>query len=281
MHILVIGATGVLGRHVVPRLIERGHTVRAVARKPEQAAQLQRIGVEATLGDILDATSLNPAAVSCDVALHLATAIPKPGGPQHWDVNDRIRREGTQNLLNACRQAGVSRYVQQSTVFLYEDRYPALADETAPFLPHPMLQSTYDMEALVKESTLHWSILRGGFFYGPGTLENAWRDAARQGALQFPGDGSGRLSLIHVTDMARAVVLAAEQAPAQSVYNVVDDQPVTYAALFAHLAAITGSVQPTAGGPAFLPSFSCSNARLKTALGWSPTYPTYRSGLAQ
>jgi nucleoside-diphosphate-sugar epimerase len=238
------------------------------------------MGVEARLGDILDAASMNQAAVGCDAALHLATAIPKPGGPQDWETNNRIRREGTRHLLEACRQAGVRRYIQQSTVFLYEDRYPILADETTPFLPHPLLQSTYDMEGLVKESALHWSILRGGFFYGPETFEDAWRDAARQDALQLPGDGSGRLSLIHVADMARAVVIATEQAPAHSIYNVVDDQPVTYAEFFAYLAAATGSAQPTPGGPASLPSFSCSNARLKTELGWLPTYPTYRSGLA-
>jgi nucleoside-diphosphate-sugar epimerase len=281
MKILIIGATGVLGRHVVPRLIERGHAVQAVARKPEQVTQLQRLGVEARLGDILDAASLNRAAVDCDVALHLATAIPKPSGPQDWEANNRIRREGTRNLLNACQQAGVRRYIQQSTVFLYEDRYPALANETTPFLPHPLLQSTYDMEELVKESSLPWSILRGGFFYGPETFEDAWRDAAQRGALQLPGDGSGRLSLIHVADMAHAVVMAAEQAPAHSIYNVVDDRPVTYAEFFAYLAAVTGSAQPTTGGASSLPSFSCRNARLKTELGWSPAYPTYRSGLAR
>jgi nucleoside-diphosphate-sugar epimerase len=281
MRILVIGATGVLGRHVIPRLLERGHIVRATARTPAQVAQLQRTGVEATGGDILDATSLNLATVGCEVALHLATAIPKPGGAQDWEANNRIRREGTRNLLNACLQAGVRRYLQQSTVFLYEDRYPALADETTPFPPHPQLQSTYDMEALVKESTLHWTILRGGLFYGPETFEDAWRDDARRGTLQLPGDGSGRLSLIHVADMARAVVLAAEQAPAHSIYNVVDDRPVTYTDLFTHLAIITGGAEPTTGGPVSLPSFSCSNARLKTELGWTPTYPTHRSGLAR
>lgn len=281
MRILVIGATGVLGRHVIPRLVERGHAVCAVARKPEQVTHLRRLGVEARLGDILDAASMNQAVVGCDVALHLATAIPKPGGAQDWEANNRIRREGTRNLLNASQQAGVRRYIQQSTVFLYEDRHLALADETTPFLPHPQLQSTYDMEGIVKDSPLHWSILRGGFFYGPETFEDAWRDAARQGALQLPGDGTGRLSLIHVADMARAVIMAAEQAPVHSIYNVVDDQPVTYAEFFAHLAAVTGSAQPTNGGPASLPSFSCSNIRLKTELGWSPAYPTYRSGLAR
>lgn len=281
MKILLLGATGVLGRHVIPRLVERGHVVRATARKLEQVTHLQRLGVEASLGDILDAASLSRVVVGCNVALHLATAIPKPGEAQDWEANNRIRREGTRNLLNACQQAGVRRYIQQSTVFLYEDQHPALADETTPFLPHPQLQSTYDMEAQVQESSLPWSILRGGFFYGPETFEDAWRDAARRGALQLPGDGSGRLSLIHVADMAHAVILAAEQAPAHSIYNVVDDQPTTYAEFFAYLAAVTGSAQPITGGAPPLPSFSCSNARLKAELGWSLAYPTYRSGLAR
>lgn len=104
MQVVVVGATGVLGRHVVPRLRERGHRVRAVVRKAEQAVGLQRRGVEAVLGDILDAASLTAAAADCEAALHLATAIPKPGGPQDWGPNDRIRREGTQNLLAACQQ---------------------------------------------------------------------------------------------------------------------------------------------------------------------------------
>lgn len=279
MRVLIVGATGILGRHVTPRLLERGHSVRTVARTPQQVAKLQKLGVEAVRGDILDAASMNNAAQNCEVALHLATAIPKPGGAQEWVTNDRIRREGTHNLLSACQQAAVHRYVQQSTVFLYEDRYPMLADETTPFLPSPFLQSTFDMEALVQSSPLDWCILRGGFFYGPNTFEDAWRNAARAGALQLPGDGSGRLSLIHVADMAQAVVLAAEKAPAQSIYNVVDDQPVTYAELFSYLAMVVGGPLPSAHGPEFLPSFSCRNDRLKTMLGWTPAYPTYRSGL--
>jgi nucleoside-diphosphate-sugar epimerase len=269
-----------LGRQVTPRLRERGHEVRVVVRKPEQAAKFQRLGVNAVLGDILDAASLRSAVTGCEVALHLATVIPKSDGPQDWAPNDRIRREGTQYLLTACQEAGVRRYIQQSTAFLYEDRFPQLADETMPFLPHPMLQSTFDMEELVKASTLNWCILRGGLFYGPGTFEGGWRDAARQGMLPLPGDGSGRLSLIHIADMAQAVVLAAESAPARSIYNVVDNQPVTYKELFEYIAALESGPAPAAGGPAFLPSFACRNDRLKTALGWTPVYLTYRSGLA-
>jgi 2-alkyl-3-oxoalkanoate reductase len=279
MKILVVGSTGVLGKQVVPRLLERGHQVRAVVRKPEQVKQLQRLGVDAALGDILDAESLERTATGCEVALHLATAIPKPGEAQDWAPNDRIRREGTQNLLTACHDAGVRRYVQQSTCFLYRYRPGALADETTPLEPNPFLQSTLDMEELVHASRLDWCILRGGFFYGPNTFEDAWREALRQGTLPLPGDGSARLSLIRQVDMASAVVLAAEKAPARSSYNVVDDYPVTYKELFDYMAIVVGGPPPVVGGPAFLPPFACRNDRLK-ALGWAPAYPSYRSGLA-
>ena len=278
MKILAIGSTGVLGRHVIPRLIESGHAVRTVARKPEQVKQLQRLGSDAALGDILDAESLKRAATDCEVALHLATAIPKPGNSQDWALNDRIRREGTQNLLTACQHAGVRRYIQQSTCFLYRYQSGSLADETTPLEPNPFLQSTLDMEALVQASPLDWCILRGGFFYGPNTFEDAWREALRQGTLSLPGDGSGQLSLIHQVDMATAVVLAAEKASARSIYNVVDDHPVTYKELFEYLAALVGSPSPSLGGSVFLPPFACRNDRLK-ALGWALAYPSYRSGL--
>ena len=278
MKILVLGSTGILGRHVVPRLLERGHRVRTVARKLEQVKQLQRLGLDAALGDILDAESLKRAATGCEVALHLATAIPKPGGSQDWTPNDRIRREGTQNLLTACQHAGINRYIQQSTCFLYRYQPNVLTDETTPLEPNPFLQSTLDMEAFVQASSLEWCILRGGFFYGPQTFEEAWREALRQGTLSLPGDGSGQLSLIHQVDMATAVVLAAEKASARSIYNVVDDHPVTYKELFEYLAALVDGPSPAPGGSVFLPPFACRNDRLK-ALGWAPAYPSYRSGL--
>lgn len=101
MNVLVVGTTGVLGRNVVPRLVERGHIVKAVVRRREQAQFLHQAGAEPILGDIFDKDSLNDAARGCDVALHLATAIPK-SGDQDWGLNDRIRREGTRNFIAAA-----------------------------------------------------------------------------------------------------------------------------------------------------------------------------------
>lgn len=279
MRVVVFGATGVLGRQVVPRLVERGHQVRAVVRRAEQAAKWQHLGVETQLGDILDANTVGAAVTGCAAALHLATAIPHVGGAQDWTLNDRIRREGTRHLLTACESAGCRRYIQQSIAFMCGDTGGAPADESSPLEPNAFLQSALDMEAMVKAATLDWCMLRGGLFYGPHTFEDGWRDSAGQGTLELPGDGASRLSLVHQVDMARAVVLATENASGRTVYNVVDDEPVSYRDLFAYLAALCGGPAPVTGGEAFLPSFAASNRRIKAELGWMPAYPTYRSGM--
>jgi nucleoside-diphosphate-sugar epimerase len=99
------------------------------------------------------------------------------------------------------------------------------------------------MEALVQATAFDWCILRGGFFYGPGTMAESWQAAARAGTLQFPGDSGSVISLIHVVDMARAVVLAAELAATRSVYNVVDDLPITYAEFYQYVTAQVGGLR--------------------------------------
>lgn len=280
MKILVVGATGVLGRNVLPRLVERGHAVRAIVRRPDRVPFLEHAGVEPMPGDIFDPDSLNRAARACDAALHLATAVPK-SGDMDWSLNDRIRREGTRNFLAAAAGSGVKRYIQQSITLSYGDQGQTIVDESAALQPAPVSQSAVDMEGLVRASAFDWCILRAGLFYGPGTgREDGWRLAARQNRLTLPGDGSHLLSLVHVVDMARAVVAATEGAPPGSVYNVVDDEPVTYKRLFSYITAQLGQNPPEAGGPVMLPSLGCSNARLKEALPWRPAYPSYRSGIA-
>ena len=280
MRVFVVGATGILGRHTLPRLVERGHVVCAVARHTMDVDRLQRLGVEAHSGDILDVDSLRDAIQGCDAALHLATAIPAPGPQRDWSRNDRIRREGTRNLLAAAQEAGVRRYVQQSITLLYGDTGNLLVTEEQPLAPYERISSAFEMEEAVRASSLEWVILRGGSFYGPGTgREDAWRRAAEQGTLALPGDGSALLSLIRVEDMARAVVLAMETAPATSIFNVVDDTPVSYRDLYGYVAAQQMAPEPPIGGSS-VASLGCSNAAIRRALGWEPVWPSYRSGLA-
>lgn len=280
MKVLVVGSTGVLGRNVIPRLIKHGHDVRAVIRNQTRERAFREIGVEPVLGDIFDKASLQKAAQGCDVAIHIATAIPK-NGSQNWSVNDRVRREGTRNLLEVAVENRVKRYIQQSITLLYGENGQTIVDESAAIHSTSITQSAVDMEYLVRSSTLDWCILRGGLFYGLGTgLEDGWRESARQEKLMIPGDGSDLISLVHIVDMAQTVVSAVENPPSNSVYNIVDDQPVSYKQLFNYVAAQLNTPAPQTGGPKFLPSLGCNNVKAKRELGWQPSYPSYLSGLA-
>ncbi|MCW5896362.1 MAG: NAD(P)H-binding protein [Bacteroidetes bacterium] len=280
MKISVIGATGVLGRQVLPRLLERNHQVNALVRTHDQASQLQRLGVQVFTGDILVKETLLPALKGVDCVLHLATAVPRDFFQGDWSMNDRIRREGTQNLLTCATQTGTRRYIQQSIIMLYGDYGSQIVDESASLQPSPYIQSAFDMERQVRETDLDWCILRGGYFYGPSTgAEESWRKQARSGQLRVARNSIALVSLIHVIDMARAVVLAAEQAQPRSIFNVVDDRPVSYGELFTFVARQIGASDPELDGTE-MPSLGCGNNLIKTNLGWNPAFPSFRSGLA-
>jgi len=281
MKIAVIGATGVLARHLIPRLVERGHAVRGSARTGEGEALVARLGAEPVRADILDRASLDAAVTGCEAALHVATAIPMPRGTGDWAVNDRLRREGTAHLLDACARAGVGRYLQQSIAMILTaatDRAQTEEDEAA---GSGRGASSIEAEAMVRESDLDWRILRGGSFYGPGTGHGAeWLEAARQPGYAMPGEGDDYISLIHIADMAEAAAAAIEAGQGRAVWNAVDDAPVRYRELTTYVAALAGGPPPATGGPRRLASFRVANAKLKAGLGWRPRYPSYRSGLA-
>lgn len=280
MKILVVGSTGVLGRHTIPRLIEHGHQVRALIRNKNQKRLFQEQNIETAIGDIFDKDSLEKAIQGCEVALHIATAIPKSGS-QDWSLNDRIRREGTKNLLKVSTKYGIKKYIQQSITLLYGENGQTIVDESTPLKPAPFIQSAFDMEELVRASTLDWCILRGGSFYGPGTgLEDGWRKLAKEGKLLLPGDGTDLISLIHVADMAQAIVSAIQNAPSQSIYNIVDDKPIHYKTVYNHIANQLSVSAPQTGGYQFLFSLGCDNSKAKKELDWHPFYSSFLSGLA-
>ena len=282
MRVLVVGSTGVLGRNVIPRLLERGHQVRAVVRREEQAHLLKRMGAEAVIGNILDARSMHAASRDVHTGLHLATAIPG-NGSQDWSLNDRIRLEGTRNLLDALILNGAQNYVQQSITLVYGEHGEEIVDETAQLQATPISRSAIEMEAMVRDSGLAWTILRGGLFYGPGTgREESWWQGARDGSMTIPGDGGDLVSLVHVVDMARAVVAATEHssAPTGRLYNIVDDEPVRIKELFGYIAAQVGAAGLPSGSPRYLPSLGVSNVKAQIELHWQPVFPNYRIGLA-
>jgi nucleoside-diphosphate-sugar epimerase len=277
--IAVLGANGVYGRHLVPRLAARGYQIRGLVRRPEKATAFAPLGVEMRAADIFDARSLRSGLQGCDIAVNLATAVPRPGAAADFAMNDRLRRQGAPILVEACVAAGVGRLLQQSIAMVHSGTVAdeGWADETSPVLA---TASAVDMEKAITQSRLDWIILRGGLFYGPGTgHEDQWRAEARAGTLTMPGDGQSFVSLVHVADMAAATVMALEKWPSRQVMLVTDDQPVRWRELFTYVAAIEGGLPPRGGGPPRA-SFRVCNRKARETLGWRPAYGDFRAGLA-
>jgi nucleoside-diphosphate-sugar epimerase len=280
--IALIGATGILGRHTVPRLVERGHDVVAQYRRQDCRTALEACGAEPAHADILDPASLAQMLEGADIAINLASSIPAPGSEASWQMNDRIRLEGTANLIEAARRAGCRRIVQQSVCLVHASKGQGWVTEASPRSPGPVTASAIGMEdMLLAAEGLDVRIARGGTFYGPGTARMPhWQALAARSELVLPDDGSGHVSLVRVEDMAQACVLLAEGDRLAGPWLVADDEPVTWATLFSHLATLAGAPPPATGGSDLLPPVRASNAALKAATAWSPMYPTYRSGLA-
>lgn len=276
LSVAALGASGVYGRHLVPRLLARGHRVRALVRRPVSPE-----GVDTRIVDIFDGELLRRAIDGCDVVVNLATSVPRPDQPPDFTLNDRIRREGTATLLAACRAGGRPRLIQQGIAMVHAGGGETLLDEQAPMRGGAATASAIEMEAMIRDSSLRHLVLRGGLFYGPGTGREAqWLAAARDGTLAIPGDGADFVSLIHVADMAEATAAAVDADGAGGALLVVDDRPVRWRDLFAHVATVAGAPAPKTGAAVRLPSFRCANAAARDALGWRPFYGDYRSGLA-
>jgi nucleoside-diphosphate-sugar epimerase len=284
--IAVLGATGVYGRHLLPRLIAAGHRVRALVRSPDKAAGAAALGAEVARADIFDEASLRTALAGCDVAINLATALPGPNSQNDFATNDHLRREGTPIWVRACRDAGVPRVVQQSIAMVHAGGGDAWADETTFHSPvreeiaAAAISAARAMEATVQESGLDWLILRGGLFYGPGTgLDDDWFARARAGKLRLPGEGNDFISLLHISDMAVATVAVLARWPSRQALIVADDEPVRWRDLLNYVSAIVGALAPEPGGRSLMPSFRVSNRRARDVLSWTPFYRDYRAGL--
>jgi nucleoside-diphosphate-sugar epimerase len=289
MRIAVLGATGVYGRHLAPRLSAAGHQVRALVRTPAAAAIAAACGATVVAGDIFDEASLRAGVAGCDIALNLATSLPSPSSTTgDFASNDHLRREGTHNWVRACRDASVPRILQQGIAMIHAGGGDAWADE-ATFFPRgeegvatDALDAVRDMEATIGASGLDWAILRGGLFYGPGTgLDEDWFARARAGKLRLPAEGRDYVSLVHIADMAAATVAALERWPSRRALIVADDQPAPWRDIFNHVALITRSDPPPPGGRSLIPSFRVTNRRAKEWLSWTPRYADYRAGLAR
>jgi nucleoside-diphosphate-sugar epimerase len=286
--IAVLGATGVYGRHLVPRLVARGHRVRALVRRPEAAAIAAACGAELRVADVFDPLSLRAGLQGCDVGINLATSLPGPSGRGDYEANDRVRREGTPIWVRACRDAGVPRVVQQSIALVNAGAGDAWADEDTVFpagqdgIAARAIAAALAMEDAIRGSGLDWIILRGGLFYGPGTgFDDDWFARARAGKLRLPADGEDWVSIVHIADMAEATVAALARWPSRRALIVADDEPARWRDVFAYVAALAGVAPPRPGGRLGLPSFRVGNRRAREALSWAPVYASYRVGLVR
>lgn len=282
MRIALVGPTGVLGRALVPLLLQQGYTVRALARTTAKAQALFPQVAEIVECDLLSisAGELPPLLDGCEVVVHIATAIPRDStAPHAWEANTRLRTDGVRMLLDASLAVGASRYIQQSITMAYPDLGDDWITEDVPLDSSPARAGinapVMAMEQMVRDTPpdrLPWCILRGANFVGQDTAQDQRLARIRAGREVIAGDGRNFLSLIHVLDMASAVAAAIENAPAGSVFNIAGE-PLREGDYVDRLADAIGAPRPardlTAPRP---PSWRCSNQAAKTALKWSPSH---------
>ena len=304
MNVFVAGSTGVLGRRVVTDLIDRDHRVVGLTRDRRGDALIESLGAHPVRGDLFDPESMTRAAAGADVIVHAATAIPTKTKPSidDWRENDRIRVEGTKALIDAARNVNATKLILQSIVWVARQPDGPWFDEDATPNPDRTAQSALEAEQLAQQAAdergLGVSILRCGLFYGPDAAHTrTYGEMLQRGKLPIVGGGLlGRrdalLSHIHVDDAARAFADAVD-ADRTGLWHVVDDKPAAIADVFTHLADRLATPKPQRipgwlarwfVGPDAVALMTqpmpTSNDRIRHDLGWAPTYPTYREGLA-
>jgi nucleoside-diphosphate-sugar epimerase len=307
MRVFVAGATGAIGRPLVPLLLAAGHEVTGLTRSHERAAELRAAGAEAVVADALDPAALDAALASAapEAVVHQLTELPaayeRRALAEGYARTNRLRREGTANLVHSSRAHGVHRLVAQSIAFLYAPAGDSIKDEDAPpYLdaPEPFGQAVagcVDLEHQVTAaSDLEGTVLRYGFFYGPGThyaRDGGLAEQVRRRRFPVVGSGEGLFSFIHVEDAAAATVAALERGR-PGVYNVVDDEPAPLREWLPVYAAALGA-KPPRRVPAFVARLAAgrmaaematalrgaSNAKARAELGWAPAHPSWRTGL--
>jgi 2-alkyl-3-oxoalkanoate reductase len=304
VRVFVAGATGVLGTRLVPMLADAGHEVTGMTRSPEKAAAISAAGGEPAVADALDraATAAAVERANPEVVVHELTAIPAEVNyrkvERDFALTNRLRTEGTDNLLAAARAARASRFLAQSFAgWPYARQGGPAKTEEDPLDPDPppgvraMLDAIKHLEAAVLGG--RGTVLRYGAFYGPGTSISeggSILDAVRRRRLPVVGDGGGVWSFVHIDDAARATVAAVERGE-PGVYNIVDDDPAPVSEWLPGLASAVGA-KPPRRVPAFVARLAvghhgvvmmteargASNAKAKRELGWELEYPSWREG---
>ncbi|MET0557864.1 MAG: NAD(P)-dependent oxidoreductase [Solirubrobacterales bacterium] len=306
MRVFVAGASGAIGTPLVRQLLDAGHEVTGMTRRPERAERLREAGAEAVVCDAFDAQGLKDAVVAArpEAVIHLLTALPpklKPRGD--WTAEtSRLRIEGTRNLVAAAQAAGARRLVAESIAFLYRPEGDWVKDEEAPVFDDApghfgaAYRAVVEMEQqVVGADGLDGIALRCGFLYGPGTWYGRGGSEAENVAKRrtpVVGAGTGTFSWVHVDDVAAAFAAALERGD-PGVYNVADDEPAPMREWLPVYAQALGAKPPrsvpawlaklVAGAPTValaLQTRGAANTKAKRELGWQPAYPSWRQGFA-
>jgi 2-alkyl-3-oxoalkanoate reductase len=301
MRVFVTGATGALGRHLVPGLIAAGHEVTATTRSPARLAQLREAGAEPVILDGLDreAVIASVQAASPDVIVHEMTALADMRSLRNLDRvfagTNELRTRGTDNLLEAAQRAGTRRVIAQSAERANERSGGPVKTEEDPVDPRPVPSAARTVAAIryveetVPQRAPEGIVLRYGSFYGPGASQPLL-DMVRKRQMPVIGAGTGIWSFIETTDAAAATV-AAVGGGAPGVYNITDSDPAPVAEWLPYLAKVAGA-KPPLHLPVWLGRLlagefvvvqmttarGTSNEKARKELGWEPRYASWREG---
>jgi len=308
VRVFLAGASGAIGRTLVPKLVAAGHEVTGTTRSEERAEAIRAAGAHAAVVDVFDADRLREAvaAAAPEVLVHELTSLPDRLDFREegiYEPTNRVRTEGTRILLDAAREAGARRFVCQSIAFAYRPEGARVKTEDEPLMEDipgnfgSGIRALHELEAMVlRAEGIEGVVLRYGFFYGPGTYygdEGTTTADVRRRRMPIVGRGSGMFSFIHVDDAADATVAAVERG-APGVYNVVDDEPAPMREWLPVFAQAAGARRPLRV-PAWLarfiggrevPTFAlelrgASNEKARRELGWQPAHPSWRTGFRQ
>ena len=304
MRVFLAGGSGVIGRRLVPQLVARGHQVTATTTSPDKLGALEKLGADAIVMDGLDAEAVRDAVARArpDAIVNQMTAInPVHAGKPNFRridrffaITNRLRTEGTDNLLAAAEAAGVTTVVSQSFGsfngireggWVKTEEDPLDLHEGTP--QHPVSASIASLEDAVLSAG--GAVLRYGAFYGPGATDDQV-ELVRKRMFPLVGRATGYCSWVHLDDAASATVLAVEQ-QAKGVFNIADDEPAPAAEWLPYLAEVAGAKPPMriptwlarlVAGPTvvimMIEGRGFSNAKAKKELGWELRYPSWRQG---
>lgn len=281
MRIFVAGGSGVVGRLLLPKLLQAGHEVVAMTRSERNARVMASMGVSVVVADVYDLENVFTVVAEArpDAVIHQLTSL----STMNFAENTRIRKEGTRNLVDAALAAGVKRIVAQSISWAYEPgERPASEDipldVNAPEPRNRLIDGVVALERAVVEMP-EYVILRYGMFYGPGTWRERNGHMAEQVLRKEVPATDGVSSFIHVEDAANAAVLALGW-PSGPV-NIVDDEPAAATEWLPVYASALGAPKPDYKPGRERGERGASNTKARLEYGWEPIYPTWRSGFAR